>query len=141
MRLKKCFKCGVERSLDCFYRHPKMADGHLGKCKGCAKSDVRANYVAKRERYAAYERTRFQDPARKSAVMGYQRRRRKLSPEKQRAHDAVRNAVKRGDLVREPCEVCGVEPSQAHHEDYSKPLDVRWLCFKHHRAEHGQVVA
>lgn len=30
--------------------------------------------------------------------------------------------------------------SQAHHEDYARPLDVRWLCFKHHRETHGQQV-
>ncbi len=118
-----------------------MADGHLGKCKACAKSDVRANYADKRRQYASYERERFQDPARKSAVARYQRRRRKRSPEKQRAHDAVHNAIKRGELIRGSCEVCGAESAQAHHEDYSKQLDVRWLCFRHHREVHGQVVA
>lgn len=38
-------------------------------------------------------------------------------------------------LVRKPCEVCG-EKAEAHHDDYAKPLDVRWLCFKHHREWH-----
>lgn len=46
-----------------------------------------------------------------------------------------------GRLVRKPCEACGSEKSQAHHDDYSKPLDVRWFCFKHHREiGHGQTV-
>jgi hypothetical protein len=39
--------------------------------------------------------------------------------------------------LRQPCEKCGYHKSQAHHHDYSKPLDVNWLCFACHRKEHG----
>ena len=45
-------------------------------------------------------------------------------------------AIQRNKLLREPCEVCGVVNSEAHHDDYTKPLSVRWLCFKHHREHH-----
>lgn len=38
-------------------------------------------------------------------------------------------------LERQPCEICGAK-AEAHHEDYNKPLEVRWLCFKHHREWH-----
>src|ERR1039458_7338116 len=38
-----------------------------------------------------------------------------------------------GKVKRQPCEVCGAQPAEAHHEDYSKPLDVEWLCPTHHR--------
>jgi hypothetical protein len=58
-------------------------------------------------------------------------------PEKHRARVAVHNAVARGTLKKEPCEVCGDVRVQAHHEDYSKPLDVAWLCVRHHRPRHG----
>lgn len=39
--MKKCFKCGLIQSLDDFYKHPAMTDGHLGKCKTCARQDSR----------------------------------------------------------------------------------------------------
>jgi len=43
MEVKKCFKCGVEKSIDDFYKHKQMADGHLNKCIDCAKNDVKVN--------------------------------------------------------------------------------------------------
>lgn len=61
-----------------------------------------------------------------------------------RAHNIVEKALKRGTLTRQPCEVCGASgvmtdrrsEVQAHHDDYSKPLEVRWLCQKHHHEWH-----
>lgn len=54
------------------------------------------------------------------------------------AHGAVASALKRGLLVRGRCEVCGEERVEAHHDDYSRPLDIRWLCRTHHRRLHGR---
>ncbi len=54
---------------------------------------------------------------------------------KERAHSRVRTAIVNGSLQRQPCEICGGE-AVAHHEDYSLPLDVRWLCHSHHRLLH-----
>lgn len=65
------------------------------------------------------------------------------------AHRKVWEAIRRGKLVRQPCEVCGRKPwcrngghpgayqsVIAHHDDYDRPLDVRWLCTEHHAAHH-----
>lgn len=50
----------------------------------------------------------------------------------------LNHAVRDGLITKKDCEICG-RKSQAHHDDYSKPLDVRWLCFYHHRKEaHNQ---
>lgn len=54
-----------------------------------------------------------------------------------RAHRLLRAAIKRGDLMREPCKACGSKRGiQGHHDDYSKPLEVTWLCHDCHRRLH-----
>lgn len=60
------------------------------------------------------------------------------NPEKRAAQIAAGNAMRDGRLIRQGCEVCG-EKGQAHHDDYSKPLEVRWLCPKHHAALHAAI--
>lgn len=55
---------------------------------------------------------------------------------KRKARTLVQTAVINGTLARLPCEVCGATPAEAHHDDYSRPLDVRWLCPSHHREHH-----
>lgn len=62
----------------------------------------------------------------------YTKKYRRSNPELAIAHATVCRAIKRGTLVRSPCEMCGCVNVQAHHDDYSKPLSVRWLCKKHH---------
>jgi hypothetical protein len=63
---------------------------------------------------------------------------RRDNPDKCCAHRVVRYALKKGRLDKLPCEVCGSTVMvHAHHEDYSKPLDVKWLCNWHHAVAHG----
>lgn len=62
----------------------------------------------------------------------YGRQYRIANRDKWLARKKVEKAVKNGSLIRQPCEVCGGR-SQAHHSDYSKPLEAQWLCQKHHR--------
>ncbi len=139
--MKTCISCGVEKSIDDFYRHPMMADGRLGKCKECFKRDVRDNYARKRGEYSDYNRKRQRTPERRAAHIEYTRRYRAKYPERHKAHSAVSKAVHRGLLKKGRCEVCDSANVQAHHDDYSKPLAVRWLCFRHHReVMHNEVV-
>lgn len=48
------------------------------------------------------------------------------------ANRKVYEAKRSGKLIQSPCEICGDVKSEAHHEDYTKPLDVMWLCKTHH---------
>ncbi len=151
--MKRCFKCGVEKRLFEFYAHKQMADGHLNKCKECAKQDVRKHRSENIERLLEYQRNRIipeyklkQNLLRQRTAEG-----RKIHNEanriwgaknrqKKRAHLKVHRALLSGDLVRMPCEVCGhIDGVEGHHEDYSKPLSVNWLCDRHHKARHREI--
>lgn len=130
-----CKGCHRTKTPDDFYKCNKT------KCIECVKEAVRKNYRRNRDHYINYERERCQRPERKKKALEYQRRRRNRFPEKNKARAMVTRRIRSGTLKRQPCEICGNPNSQAHHDDYSRPLDVRWLCFKHHREAHGQTVA
>jgi len=141
---KACFKCGRTLPLGEFYRHPQMGDGHLGKCKECAKRDVNENRARHSDYYVEYERLRSSRPERREQAHKWQRIRRRKHPEKQqalrlrepqkyKARTAVSNAIRDGRLVKELCTFCGSNTVEAHHHDYSKPLDVIWVCQQCHR--------
>lgn len=52
---------------------------------------------------------------------------------KHKARKAVNNALRSGKLIKKSCKVCGNFETTAHHHDYTKPLDVIWLCKQHHQ--------
>src|SRR5438128_11621047 len=112
MKEKTCFKCGITQTLDNFYKHSRMSDGHIGKCKTCNKKDVQENYALRRQQYSEYDQKRRQRPERKQKQLEYQRQRRQREPEKDKARYAVSNAVRDGRLTKQPCEVCGDSKSQ-----------------------------
>lgn len=97
----------------------------------------RQQYRANREQEREQMRVWRTSPAGREYLRRYEQmpahRRKKLS------RQAARDALKRGALVREPCEVCGRVDSQMHHDDYAQPLVVRWFCWPHH-AEYHRVV-
>lgn len=64
------------------------------------------------------------------------RRWRQENPEKIRAHAVLSYHITVGHIQRQPCEICGALRSEGHHEDYTRPLDVRWLCRRHHAETH-----
>lgn len=57
---------------------------------------------------------------------------------KVRARKALNHAVADGKVIPQPCKECGAPKAQAHHEDYTKPLDVDWLCPRCHTKHHDR---
>lgn len=93
-----------------------------------------------REYHRAYEEAYFSEPEnreRRNANM------RKYARGPKRGHHEarwqVRRAIVAGRLERRACEVCGTASVHAHHDDYSRPLDVRWLCPAHHAEVHAKA--
>lgn len=56
-----------------------------------------------------------------------------------RARARAKMAVRRGTIEKKPCEVCGAD-AEMHHQDYSKPLEITWLCPEHHRQRHRHSI-
>lgn len=127
MKRKVCFKCKQHKPYSQFYKHPDMADGHMGKCKECAKEDVTLNRRLKIEHYREYDRNRGN-------------RQEYVKKKNGSAYAKVYRAVKKCLLVKKPCQMCGsIKRVHAHHDDYSKPLEVMWLCPVHHKARHAYL--
>jgi predicted ABC-class ATPase len=138
--MKRCFKCNREKPITEFYKHSGMADGHLGKCKDCTKADMAKDYIIHRDRIVAYEKTRTKDPNRRKKRIVYQREMRLREVEKYKARQIAGNAVRNGRLIKKPCSVKGCNnKSQMHHDDYSKPLKITWLCRKHHMLAENKI--
>lgn len=133
---KICFKCGECKPLSDFYKHKRMADGHVNKCKDCYKADVHKNRIDKIEYYREYDRVRGNRQG-----VEYTRNYRNEFPMKYAAHCLVSRAVNDGRIEKtRECQCCGIysERIHGHHDDYAKPLIVRWLCPACHMAWHAE---
>lgn len=138
MSFKTCFKCQQSKPLESFYKHAAMGDGHLNKCKECAKKDVTEHRLKNIERIRQYDKRRASQPhrmkLRKEIIDEWAAK----HPERKAAQTKVHNAIRDGKLKTQPCWVCGVK-AEAHHPDYSKPLEVVWLCRPHHMQAHALI--
>lgn len=139
IRSKECFKCKSVQPIEEFYKHAKMADGHLNKCKTCAKNDVLKHRSLNLDKIRAYDKERSKLAHRIALHTAVTKAWRAEDRRRMVAHNAVSRAIKLGTLNRIPCIRCGDANSLAHHEDYDKPLDVMWLCQVCHKQRHELV--
>ena len=87
----------------------------------------------KRKNWAKEYRAHHQEKHRLDSA-----RQREKFPDEIKAKSMVNHAIRDGKLNRSPCEVCGAEPAQGHHDDYNHPLKVRWLCQSCHAKWHRE---
>jgi hypothetical protein len=140
--MKTCFKCKEEKDLSEFYRHKRMGDGYLGKCKECAKKDSTINRNKNIEKIREYDRKRSCLPHRLKLNKDKAIRFRAQFPLKYKTHRAVSNAVRDKKLIKPKiCSACNKPRKriEGHHDDYSKPLDVIWLCSACHSQLHRDL--
>lgn len=122
----------------CNRRHVDFRHTYNGVCLGCQaywtkiiKPTVRRG-LNKRD----YERHKIRGRTEKYKQTKRKWRKNPRVRKTDNANLIAWRAVQSGELIKLPCEVCGCKKSEAHHCDYNKPLDVRWLCKKHHTEWH-----
>ena len=142
------------KELKEFYKHAKMADGHVNKCKECNKKDVRDNRADKIDYYAEYDRQRDKlkhrvelkkryghTPEGKESINKCRKKWLENNTVKRSAQIILGNAVRSGALTKpRSCQVCNKEHIRihGHHDDYNYPMVVRWLCPRCHTAWHRE---
>ena len=136
---KVCFKCSKLLPLESFYPHKQMKDGHLNKCKECTKKDVAGHREKNLDAIREYDKARYRTTLhRQQQLASLFKSRPKLHV---KANDALSNAIRCRRVIRaEACWHCGsTERIEGHHVDYSRPLDVIWLCRSCHCKAHRQT--
>lgn len=145
--MRTCKACHENKLESQYYTSKNRKDGLFPECKACIIKRTKAHaeryklnpaWVAK-ERKRNRERQKLH---RKAVSAACQRKYSKAwlakNPDKRRAHQTANNALRSGKLKRRTsCEICGqsgINPDK-HHPDYSKPLEVLWVC----RPCHGKL--
>lgn len=135
MESKKCRKCGENKELSEFSKDATKKDCKNIYCKICSCEYVR-NWT-RRNKKRVLEVSREWKAKNKEKVKGYQLKHRDDFPLKHQARGIVTRAIISGRLIKMPCEVCGIEENvEAHHENYSEPLCIKWYCKEHHGIAH-----
>lgn len=149
--VKTCTKCGLAKPVEAF-------SAKRAACKQCRAEEAAAYKAVHREAVLSAGRAHYQRnrdalcerqrvyrrenrPQLRAYFAQYRRERRdviaplqqkwnRANPEKRRAHSALWTAIQSGTVQRKDrCDNCGADGRiEAHHDDYAKPLDVRWLC-------------
>lgn len=134
--MKKCKKCGVEKSIDDFYYHEAMADKHLSFCKECVKSRVSKHWYENADILRAKDRER--NRKRNIDDKEYVEKKKEYiktwrTPDKMKAHNMAHRSYHRPDF----CEVCGIKCKPVgHHPNYDEPQRVIWCCGPCHKQIH-----
>lgn len=121
---KVCSMCKDPLSIADFNISKAAVDGLQSICRKC-----HIKYKAD------YELTSRSIIAQRISTLKHQHN----HPGRLQVYAIVRAAIKKGVLVKQPCEQCSSEKVEAHHEDYSFALEVNWLCRKHHRERHQEI--
>lgn len=160
--MKRCTKCKRELPETDFNKNKREKSGLRAECRECQHIEY-ARYAktpAAKERKVVWANSAFgrlisrksdRDRNQSENRRDYkrekvaERRKNESTKVKERARNAVNNAIKQGKMVRGTrCEFAYTGECagkiMAHHDDYNKPLDIRWLCSKHdYDTHHGRM--
>jgi uncharacterized protein (DUF983 family) len=112
-----CPMCKKEKPFEAFYPSKYKRNKRVTYCRLCELEYKRNRKIKRPKRIKENRSENYQNQDNVGSKLRY--------------------AIRIGKIEREPCEICGSKISHGHHEDYSKPFDVIWLCSKHHCWIHG----
>lgn len=140
---KVCKKCNTEKRISDFCHSGKYYHSY---CRMCLKK-YRRNYKKSltKEQLKRYQETDKQYQKNKRALGLVNKTEeynywRKQNPNAANAHQKVYQYIKKGKLQRQPCKICGEQNAYGHHQDYSRPLAILWLCASCHKKWHLKLV-
>ena len=150
--MKTCSKCKAEKEFSKFSKNRSSRDGFQTWCNKCLwgyrqtvkGKETRQRYcqseVGKKSKQKSDKRYQQTNAYRESRLRSYYTQC-KLHPEKVKAVSIVGHAVRDGKLQRSVfCEECGLPgKTEGHHPDYSKPLEVDWVCQGCHIKRHREI--
>lgn len=133
---KKCSECGQMKPLSEFNKKRKNKDGLQNRCRACFSRYNKARYHSDPQRFIGDVR-KYRDENLEN-VFATRMEMCERNPNQKNAREALNVAVKLGHVVKpDHCLGCGRKASEtrisAHHHDYSKPLEVVWVCARCHR--------
>lgn len=149
MPIKKCIKCKIVKELNEFYNKNNI-------CKSCLKEYKKKYYQLNKKhlddlhkKYANENRSMVNEYCKKSLKISnkQQETRKRLEikykTEKRIQYLAKRKveyALKSKKIIRGECNICKTDKNiHAHHNDYTKPLVIEWLCAKCHKQKHIRI--
>lgn len=138
-----CNICLKDKPLGAMCKSTQVKSGRSPRCKECYNAKLKAERLdpingplrrakdrakAARRRLRGHKKKKLPEQSRRYQVKYY-----KANQTKIKCRTAFNYAILTGKIARGPCEVCGSTTKiEGHHEDYSKPLEVNWLCKEHH---------
>ena len=142
--------CGEPKTRADFRKQARMKDGYTLHCRQCAskkKQERLRERLDTDSEFREQHRSYFRDYCRlwraqgkgSNGTLAAKYKWRNRNRKKANANARVSYALRKGWIVRKPCQVCGSTESQAHHPDYDHALEVIWLCPRHHKEEHRRM--
>jgi len=132
--MKRCTKCGVLKPESAFGKREKTRGGLFSQCCLCVADITFERRQKDPEKYRQKRRAYRSRP--EIAVKYKTGGSYKPTLTQQRAYGLVAYYKRRGVIKAKPCAICGATKTEAHHPNHRYPLDIVWLCRRHHQRLH-----
>ncbi len=140
--MKQCSICKKEKEINLVKFKPNKIskDGLTSYCRDCKQKIDRVYSRKYRQKNPEWKKKDNKRMIKNGVIQKSVEMWRKKNPEKYKAYKIFAEALRKKILKKEPCIVCDEIKVDGHHSDYSKPLDVIWICHNHHKKFHAGLI-